>query len=793
MLRKTLLACVISLGCSQMVRADNTETPIEFDRETLKSLGMDPEVAGYFAREARFLPGKRSVSLTINGDAVGSVIATFNESGQLCIDKTFMEQAKIRLPDRYQDGCYDYESEYPGTIITLVPAQELIQLVLPHEQLEKQQLDMGDFNSGGTAGLFNYTFLTSRNNYEGGHSDYSQLMLDGGLNINDWLFRSHQLISNSQGKYSSQNSQNYLQHTLMKWKTTMKAGEVSLNNRLLEGSSIYGIELAPEDALSESAVAVQVTGIASTAQARVEIRQQGILVYSTLVPAGPFTLTDIPLRNSSSDLNVTVQETDGTQRSFVVPATLYARNPGSPAGYYISAGRVSDNYARRPWVVSASGGWRIAPSHNASGGILVADGYQGIGLSLDSTLLPRTILTLQANQSVDRSNALQGQKYQLTASTSLPMDMALTASVIKKTLNYRDFTQTIDGDALDRNKYEYSLGIGWGNALAGTMSATLYETRAYNRDDRARFVSVNWGKSFDNFSLSANWQRQLNNGSSTQKSEDTLYVNISIPLGRHNINAWSQRKKGQDRYGLTTRGQLTEDTSYSLGTERDAQERQNNVSAGINTNLHYAQLSANASTSGSRRNSYSGTLQGGVVAHGSGVTLSPLAVRETFAIAQLDKPVAGVRLDTPQGPTWTDFSGQAVIPAVDAWKNSRVEISTETLPKNMDIGNGTRMLKQGKGSVGRVHFGVLTQRRVLLNVTLSNGQALPKGVAITDTAGNYLTTSVDDGVIFLNDVEGQKTLIAMLEKGTCRLTLSLPEVADVAAASFYESAKGVCQ
>lgn len=793
MLRKTLLACVIGMGCSQAVRADNTESAVEFDRETLKSLGMDPEVAGYFAHQARFLPGKRSVSLSINGNPVGSVIAVFDEAGQLCVDKAFMEQAGIRLPARYTDGCYDYVSENPGTVMTLLPAQELITLVLPHDQLEKQGREMGDFNAGGTAGLFNYTFLTSRSNYDGGHSDYSQLMLDGGLNVNDWLFRSHQLISQSEGKYSSQNSQNYLQRTLINWKATMKAGEVSLNNRLLEGSSIYGIELAPEDALSEHADAVQVTGIASTAQARVEIRQQGILVYSTLVPAGPFTLTDIPLRNYTSDLNVTVQETDGTQRSFNVPATLYGRNPGTPAGYYISAGRVSDNYDKRPWVASISGGWRIAPSHNASAGILVADGYQGIGLSLDSALLPQTLFTLQANQSVDRSHALQGQKYQLTASTALPLDLSLTASVIKKTARYRDFTQTLNHSASDHNKYEYSLGIGWSNEFVGTMSASLYETRAYNRDDRSRFVSVNWGKSFDNFSLSTSWQRQLNGGQSAQKSEDTVFINLSIPFGRHSVNGWSRQQKGQDRYGLNTTGQLTEDTTYTLGTERDAQQRQNNVTAGINSNLHYAQLSANVSTSGSRSNSYSGTLQGGVVAHSNGVTLSPLSVRETFAIAQLDKPVAGVRLDTPQGPTWTDFRGQAVIPAVNAWKNSRVEISTETLPKNMDIGNGTRMLKQTKGSVGRVNFGVLTQRRVLLNVTLNNGKALPKGIAITDTAGRYLTTSVDDGVVFLNDVEGQKTLVAMLEEGTCRLTLSLPEVTSVDAGSFYESAKGVCQ
>ena len=85
-----------------------------------------------------------------------------------------------------------------------------------------------------------------------------------------------------------------------------------------------------------------VTGIASTPQARVEIRQQGIMVYSTLVPAGPFTLTDIPLRNVTSDLTVTVIETDGSQHSQVVPASLYRSGLGPAGGYQFSLGRVSD-------------------------------------------------------------------------------------------------------------------------------------------------------------------------------------------------------------------------------------------------------------------------------------------------------------------------------------------------------------------------------------------------------------------------------------------------------------------
>lgn len=93
-----------------------------------------------------------------------------------------------------------------------------------------------------------------------------------------------------------------------------------------------------------------------------------------------------------------------------------------------------------------------------------------------------------------------------------------------------------------------------------------------------------------------------------------------------------------------------------------------------------------------------------MAAHRHGVTFTPWAIRDTFAIASLDKPVSGVRIETSQGPVWTDFSGQAVIPSVSAWRDAAVEINTATLPKNMDIGNGLRMLKQGRGAVGKSAF-----------------------------------------------------------------------------------------
>lgn len=792
MFRKTLLACAISMGSAHVAEAEEMEAPpVEFDRETLQSLGVDPDISRYFAQKAKFLPGKQSVSLRINGQNAGSVVATFDNDGQLCFDRSFMEQSGVRLPSDYQDGCYDYLAAYPDAVIALAPVQERVELVLRQDQLVQESMALNDYSTGGAAGLLNYSLLASRNEFTGGRSDYSQLMLNGGFNINDWLFRSSQLISRSAGKLNSENSQNYLQHTFVDVKTTMKAGEVSLSNRLLEGGNIYGIELLSENALSMNTNGAQVSGIANTPQARVEIHQQGVLVYSTLVPAGYFTLADIPLRNMTSDLNVTVVETDGSQYSYSVPSSLYNRNPGSPAGFTFSLGRVSDSYSEKPWVASLSGGKRLGLSHNLNAGIIAAQDYQAAAVGVDSALLPQTSLSLMANQSFDRRNSLQGQKYQLNLNTAAPLNIGVSASVTQKSVNYRDFTQVISSNDAGHNKYEYSMGISWGSPLLGSFSSSFYETQPFNDGERSRFAMLGWGKSFESFSVSTSWQRQLSGGGDRSTNQDLFNITLSVPFGERSVNLYARQNKGDNRYGASTTGRATENTFYTLSTERNEQQKENNFSGGIFSNLHYSQLSLNATTNGQNSRSYSGTLQGGITAHRDGVTFSPLSVKETFAIAQLDKPVSGVRLDTPQGPVWTDFRGQAVIPSVTAWKTSRIELRTDSLPKNMDVGNGIRQLRQSKGAVGKVQFDILTQRRVLLAVTMGNGKPLPKGAPITDSEGNYLTTSVDDGVVFLNDIPEAQPLIAQLEEGNCKLKFTLSEEASTD--SFYENASGICQ
>ncbi len=791
MFKRTLLVCALSVIISRQGQASDVHSgALEFDSETLKSLGIDPAVANYFAHKARFMPGDTVVTLIVNGEKKGTAAAHFNHDGELCFNKALMEHAGIRIPGDYKEGCYDYLKKHPETVLKAVPGQELIELVVSPDAINHQDFPPTDFMTEGSGALLNYSALSSRSEYSGGSSTYSQLQLDGGVNVAGWLLRSQQLLSQSQGQFNSENGQTYLQRTSLDLRTTARAGEVNMNNTLLEGSGLYGVTFTPESALNTPEGMIRVSGIANTSQARVEIRQQGILVHSTLVPVGPFTLTDISLRNYTSDLSVMVIETDGSQHSYVVPSTLYLRRLGNPAGLFLSLGRVNDSYDEKPLVASASNGWRLTSNSNVDVGMIVARDFQAVGAGVDTLPWTSTMLSLKVKQSYDRTHSLQGQSYRAEASISAAFGISISLSSTYYSSGFREFSEFVDSSFTATKKHDYSVGLQWQSPGLGAFSGSFYETRNRNSEGKTRYVTAGWGAKYRSLYVSFNWQRQLDAERGNRKKDDLFYVNVNFPLGRNNVSTYARHDDNKTRYGSTLSGNMA-DNSYTLGTELGQGENERSVNAGLSSNLHYTQLMLNGSATGQHQRSYSGALQGGIVAHENGITLSPVPVHETFGIASLAQPVAGVKLDTPQGPVWTDARGYAVLPSLNAWQKSRIEVNTETLPKNMDIGNGTQMLNQGRGSVGKVQFSVITQRRVLIDVSTVEGNKLPKNTAITDEQGNYLTTSVDDGVVFLNNASASQVLVAQGDPGVCRIKLKLPEQAETGV--FYETAKGVCQ
>lgn len=773
---------------------------VTFDTDILKSRGLGVDLNRYFAEAPRFLPGTHSVSVKVNGNDRGTAAVRFSEDGTMCVDNDFLEFAGLMpVPIKANETCHDIRSDYAQAVINPLPNQEAVELYLPPEALNSLSADVKNFQHGGTAGMLNYSLFSTKSDYSGSDSSsnrYSQASLEAGFNTMDWSLRSRYILTDDNGNRNAESIYTYAEHVFVPQRLTMQVGEVNAMSDVLSGVPITGVQLMPTSGLQKDSSGVSVSGIARTSQARVEVRQNGRLIFNTLVPAGPFTLDDVPMVRNNVDLDVTVVESDGSTNHYIVPASsVKSRNLSRPNGLTVSAGQVRgiDSDYSDPLVFNVSDGWRIFPWMNLLASGVVAEDYQAAGARTEFMVTDDwNISTSMAASKAQFGDSDNGIKNELQSDYSFTENVGLSASVAHYSGDYRELADAMDDDYQGYDN-SYSANIRWSTPLAGAFSAGLSYNQAAGDGEDSRYLLLSWGKTFKYASVNVNWQSAVGNSDDDQ-NDDLLYINLSIPLGGSQSLSSYMRKQGDSTsYGLANSGSLGNDTNYYISADRDQESKENSFNGNINTNLHYTQLSVGGGTSGDNQRNYNATLSGGIAMHKEGVTFSPYSIKDTFAIAKLSEPKAGVEITTPQGTVWTDRWGQAVIPGLTEWRNSRIEVDANKLPQSMTLANGTKYIAAAHGSVSEVSFKVLNSRRVMLRIKQADGKPLTKGLSVVDDKDDYVVTVVDDGHVFLNDADQVAALYAINDDNQrlCKLDFTLPEKHDEDA--FYEEVNGVCR
>ena len=774
-----------------------------FDQNMLRERGLDPKLAEYFREAPHFTAGVTPVTLKVNGVRKGTANARFDERGRLCVDADLLERGGLVVPEalrakRAHDAktastdiaCYDYSLAFPQAIVALSPSDNTVELIVPSQALSAPEAKIEGYTQGGTAALLNYD-LMGVDSSGGSSSRFLQASTEVGFNTADWLFRSRQLYTSLNGKSQWAHLYAYAQHTFVDRKAVFQIGEINLNSTNFPVGALYGAQLFPEQALATPAGSgAVVQGIAQT-QARVEVRQLGSLVFSTLVPPGPFTLDNLPIQSSNANLDVTVIEANGGRRQFTVPAGSFIRSGlGAPQGFSAAFGKLQNAGGARgeqaPWLATISGGRALSPQLNLSTGALVSSPYQALSLGTDFAPTPST--RINSNLLVSHARrGLQGVQERVSMNAQLPAGFAANLSATGQTPGYRDLTDVVQATASSRVRTEYSAGLSWGNKDLGSFSAAYTRSTPFASSTVQRVIG-SWGRSFKHFSASLNVEHAMGSNGS-QFAENQIYANVSIPLGQRNVSTYVNTSGNDTRIGTNYSEHVNDELSYGVTAETDATSHTVVTSANVNLTPRYAQVALNAGRYGPNNMQYSGHVVGGVVAHDQGVTFSPYPIRDTFGVVQVGD-ISGVKVQTPSGPAWTDHWGRAIIASMPEYSDSRIQIATKSLPRNVDIKNGVQIVDAGHGSVNHIDFGVVKTRRMLMTTTRPDGQPLPKGATVLDDANQFVTTIGDGGTAFVSNPSMKPNLhVTLPDGGSCQLQYSLPEKSTV---RFYDKVGALC-
>ncbi|MGF6093466.1 fimbria/pilus outer membrane usher protein [Pseudomonas sp. 18175] len=779
-----------------------------FDLATLQARGISPSVAHYFRHAARFSEGVRVVDLTVNGERIGLTDARFDSDGELCFTRSLLDRAGLRVPsaviDKQADpACYDLRGAYPKAIVTLRPGNEEVSLVVPTDALRGPQRVSGSYARGGTAALLNYDIQAVNSHSREDTNRYLSASTEVGFNMGDWITRSRQFFVSNDHRSTAEHLYAYAQRDFLPLASTFQVGQISGNNPVFGGVQLMGAQLFPDGIEAPRSNAGVVVEGQAYSQSRVEVRQSGALIYTTVVPQGPFSLSNLPLLNGTSDLQVTVIDTRGGQRSFVVPAATFRAAVPVKAGYTASVGKIRDverQGRKEPLLAMGSGTWAVGKGSALSAGMQGTNDYTSVGVAMDSSFSERFSLGLRNNLSRDHSKKVKGARNSVSVSAGLPANVQMALSATTQTPGYRDVLDTVNPDVKGgqsaRFKNQYTAGFSWANPQLGGFSIG-YSRSAHFNSRTTEHVHGAWNKNFRYANVGVTVESQVGQSrrvGDREKDDDGVGIRlqVSVPLGGgRSLSTYARRHGERASIGAAYDERVDDTLNYQLRSDHDLGERRENSGGGtLNATSRYAQVGLGFNRDGAST-SYTGQLQGAVVAHSGGVTLSPYRVEDTFGIASVGD-IPGARITTPQGPVWTDPWGNAVIAGLPAYQDSLLDLDGKSLPRQVDIKNGTQALQAGRGSFSKVDFDVVKVRRVLLRATDVHGKPLPQGGAVLGTDNALLTTVVGDGMIFLSNVQAPQTLkVSSSNATTCALQLDLPE--RTYNGQFYETAAATCR
>ncbi|EWG67918.1 Outer membrane usher protein LpfC precursor [Enterobacter sp. DC3] len=682
---------------------------------------------------------------------------------------------------------------------------QTLNLVIP--QIYRDQAAAGAINpkywdDGASAAWASYQLSGSQQQTDSGKTSSTWLGLDSGINLGAWRLRNSSTWSDSSGWDAISTS---VQRDIKALKSQLEIGQTATSGELFDSVQMTGVKLETDTSMlpsSQQGFAPVVRGIANS-DAKVTIKQNGYTVYQTNVSPGPFEIRDLSQVTSGADLEVTVEEADGSEHSFIqASASVPVLQREGAFKYALAAGTFRGNEGEEePAFAQGTAIYGLPYGVTVYTGALGASLYHallaGIGADLGRFGSASVDVTAARTAFDDGRADARGLSVRSQYSKDIPdTDTTVTlASYRYSTSGFYTFQEAIDqrDSQIDDGIYTYRrtnnrrsrMQVNLSQRLGEWGSAYLngYQQNYWDMDGHERSVSAGLSSSWRDisWSVSYNLTRTPNAGQDRQ-----MALTVNIPLSHWLPNSWATYSANTASGGYT---------SHQLGIGGTALEN-NNLSYNLQQSYTSNNTGYGASVSGRYRGSagevglgysYAGSNQqwnysarGSVVAHEHGVTLGQ-SVRDAFAIVHI-KGGDNVKVQNGRG-IYTDAFGNAIVPTLTAYRHNTVTVNTQDR-EDIEIETATQDLVPTKGAAVTANFDARVGMRALITL-LYQGKAVPFGAIVS--LDNTTAIVGDDGEVWLTGLRDIVSFNVQWGDGReeqCRGTFNVP--ADNAA-SIYKT------
>lgn len=758
-------------------------------------------------------PGAYRVDIWRNAEFIATEDMHFNaatpdddaveaaKSGSLtpCLDVNWLKRLGVNMQaypalTQFKPGeCIPLSEAIPGAETHYDFARLQLKISLPQASLHNSArgyIPPEQWDEGIPAALLNYTFSGNRGTYD----DSYYLNVQSGLNYGPWRLR-----NNSAWRYTTgtgfqdnrwENIGTSLQRILVPLKSELVMGDSNSGSDVFDslgfrGARLYSVDSMYPDSLQGYAPTVR--GIART-NAKLVIRQNGYVIYQSYVSPGPFAITDLNPTSSSGNLEVTVEENDGSQQQYSVPySTVPLLQREGRLKYDLVMGDFRSGNKQQASLFFTQGALiaGLPNGYTVYGGAQLAGRYRAAALGTGKNLNAWGAISMDithAQSKLANDSEHQGQSLRFLYAKSLN-DYGTNFQLLGYRYSTRGFYNLNDVAYRNMEGYEYGPREGEGKV------ATRYHNLRYNKKGRFQanisqslggygslYASGSqqsyWGTDQTNawyqlgyasgwrgisYSLSWSWSQSLGLADNNR----LVAFNLSVPFS-------ALSGKGYSRDSVLDRAYTTTSVNHSSegktrwqsgvgGTLLDDRSVNYRVTQGHSSDNGYTG-SANASWQGSYGNlglgynydrdqrDFNWQTSGGVVGHAEGVTLSqPLGSTNVLIAAP---GASGVRVENQIGMK-TDWRGYAVIPNASVYRYNRVGLDINSMDNHTEIENNVSSVVPTEGALVKASFDARIGVRAI--ITLQRGDLpVPFGSSVREENSGVTSMAGDEGQVYLS-------------------------------------------
>ncbi|MGF7483728.1 fimbria/pilus outer membrane usher protein [Providencia sp. SP181] len=725
--------------------------------------GNNPEAATFLSSTKAYFPGRYWVDVSVNGVAKGKRILNVTPSEQqgLCFTPAWLADVDTYVRPAFyaatrQEGpeaavCYALDMQ-PDSVVDFDLSTQSLSLTLPQAGLTQADDSLG-WEFGNSALRLNYNANANKTTDGVDYYGSGSLM----ANVGEWVARGSASLTQdvqSISVFTVSKAILALQADLLVGKTSVGSGE-------LGGLSTYGMILNSNQSMRRQTKGyTPVFSGTAHSNARVTLRQGNTVLYSEVVPPGPFSIDNVTVL-SGGDVVMTVTESDGSTTTQVFPITLISGqiSPGEHE-YSLSLGVIDkDNPDGTPTGGLGAFSYGYGLKHmSVRMGALMGSRFTGVTGEVTSQIgyLGSLSAALSGTQSRYDEGNRQGQKTTLTFAKTFDLGTTIRLAFNQlseeydtlgeyNTLDYANFRQ--------RQRLKEDLTVGFSQPLwqGASFSVNGWQRTYWQRDDKQQGVTGNLSTRVGKVSVSVA-------GSYYKTGEDNQYsfsTSVSVPFSVFDRDyttyaSMSGNKTGSNSYSVGASTSVTDRWSLSANESWGG-----DGNLGNQTSLWTAYDGRLAQLSGQMTRTDSGTLGSGSM-NGSlmylpadNTVLLGKNISDTVAVVHVPDGT-GVRMLGGLDPA--DRNGNLMVP-LSSYQVNTLSIDASTLPANAELTVTSKKIKPTGSSVAYVPFESMTVKRYLLQVKRPNGQFIPAGEWAYAESGAPLGFVSHNGVILINAVD----------------------------------------